>query len=129
MTPLRFCVLSFFLTGLFPFCFAQSGAGAIAVSACYNTDNNLHHNQPIEEVELLLVKTGSQRDTVLNGTVTAKISDRKSLSPGTYVLTARYGTYAPIVLKEVVISSDRITFIDLLFEPEQRHRRKFDTGK
>jgi hypothetical protein len=103
---------------------AQTGAGNIRIDAFYNTDNKLRHNIPIHQLHVCVI--GPEKDTIGNDTVALQFR-LLNLNPGSYRLIAWHANDEPIVL-DVEVSSDRITFITLLFEPKKKYRRRFQTG-
>lgn len=103
---------------------AQVGLGSIRISAYSNPDNHLKNNVSLDSV--FLVVTNYKGDTIISGQ-NALMCNLTSCSTGNYILSASYGNFPPIEKYSFVISADRITFIDLLFEPKVKKRRYFVT--
>jgi hypothetical protein len=104
--------------------FSQSGFGVINVSAFSNDDNKIKNNIEITSLELLIIDAKTN-DTISNGI--AELSKKFNVKPGDYFLIANTPDYSRIETN-VNVSIDRITFIDLLFEPKKRKRKGFVTG-
>lgn len=103
---------------------AQSGLGVIKVSAFSNNDNKIKNNIEITSLDLLIIESKTN-DTISNGIVELPI--KLNVKPSDYILKASTPNYSKI---EIIInvSMDKITFIDLLFEPKKQKREKFVTG-
>ena len=57
-----------------------------------------------------------------------KLEYRQYFPTGKYTLIATIEGYEKIIIEELIISGDRITFIDLLYEPNPRKRKNFVTA-
>lgn len=105
-------------------CSAQMGLGSIRITAYSNPDNRLKNNVSLDSV--FLVVTNYKGDTIISGQ-NALMCNLTSCNAGNYILSASYGNFTSIEKYSFVVSSDRITFIDLLFEPKVKKRKKFVT--
>lgn len=104
--------------------FSQSGFGVIKVSAFSNNDNKIKNNIKITSLDLLITESKTN-DTISNGIVELPL--KLNVEPGDYILKASIPNYLKI---EIIrnVSMDKITFIDLLFEPKKQKREKYVTG-
>lgn len=106
--------------------YSQTVKGVLNIDACFNTDNKLKNNQIIPELNICLINNKST-DTLLNQLI--KLPYKDYFDRGSYTIIASYPGYEMIIEREITLSSDRITFISLLFEPIQKKRKHFVTGK
>lgn len=106
---------------------AQS-IGGLLVKSNTNLTNNLSDNKLIDSTIVRIVNIGLAIDTTICFSKTNNY--RINLRTGKYNLTCIAGENS-IELQDVVISGDRITLVELLFEPkaklnfvERRKRKK-----
>lgn len=103
---------------------AQSVLGGLKITAFSNKDNKLKNNVEVASIELLVVHIKT-KDTISNGR--KELPANFQLRPGKYRMIAHIEGYSEIE-SVCTISADRITFIDFLFEPKQKKRKRYVTG-
>lgn len=96
--------------------FSQS-FGGLMVRTYTNSTNNLSDNKHSDSTRVRIVNIGLAIDTTVYFSTTNNF--RIHLKAGKYNLTCISGENS-IDLQEVIISSDRITFVNLLFEPKNK---------
>lgn len=106
--------------------YAQTVKGALNIDASFNTDNKLKNNQVITELNVCVINNKT-KDTLLNQLLELPYMD--AYERGSYTVVATYPGYEMIIEREIIVSADRITFVRLLFEPKQKKRKHFNTGK
>lgn len=105
---------------------AQS-IGGLLVKSTTNLTNNLSDNKLIDSTIVRIVNIGLAIDTTICFSKTNNY--RINLGTGKYNLTCIAGENS-IELQDVIISGDRITLVELLFEPKaklnfvERRKRK-----
>ncbi len=114
-------ILHLDLTGL-----SQQGLGSLNISAFSNNDNKIKNNVELKTIQLLIVHLKT-RDTIVNGSCELPLRTRY-LPHGKYRLIAKTGNYIEIEAN-CTVNSDRITFVDFLFEPKKKKRKSFVTGE
>ncbi len=97
--------------------YCQGINGGLRINGFSNTDNKLASNVKISEAHILLISQKSN-DTLLNELT--KLEYRQYLPTGKYTMIATIDGYEKIIMEELIRAGDKITFIDLLFEPKQR---------
>ncbi len=122
-----FLLLNYFLTQ------AQSSSGGLKISMYKNTNNNLKENILLDSILVNITNNQSKVDTsILN-----------SINNSESFITMKSGKYNInftienefFTLENILISGDRISFVDILIEPksklsfiEKRKRKKLYTN-
>jgi len=110
------------------FCSNAQSIGGLLVKSNINLTNNLSDNKQSDSTIVRIVHIGFKIDTTICFSKTNNF--RINLKTGKYNLTCKAGENS-IELPDVIISGDRLTFVELLFEPkvklnfvERRKRKK-----
>lgn len=114
-------MLHLHLTGL-----TQQGLGSFHISAFSNNDNKIKNNVKLKTIQLLIISLKT-RDTIVNSSCELPLKTRY-LSQGKYQLIAKTANYREIEAY-CTVNSDRITFVEFLFEPQKKKRKHFVTGE
>lgn len=111
-----------YLTLAFSFCLtlnlhSQRGLGSLSVTAFTNETNDLIDNVEADSALVHIINKPYSMDSTV--WVYKGVKNRISLRPGEYhIICTTSGK--TIELFDVQISADRITFLDLLFEPDKK---------
>lgn len=92
--------------------------GALHLQSFENETNRLEDNQKIETSSVRIVNDVYSMDTTV--LFTSEMNSRIALKPGNYTLTCSNDRGTTVHIENVQISSDQITFVDLLFEPQNK---------
>lgn len=95
--------------------FSQS-IGGLMVRTYTNTTNELSDNKLLDSTTVRIVHAEYAIDTTICFSATNNF--KVLLKTGTYKLTCKAGDHT-IEFQNVLISGDRLTFVDLLFEPKK----------
>lgn len=120
----QFVIKLLFYALFAPFTFGQTGQGNLRINVFQNDTGNLKDNYPVYGVTVQITST----DYSFNAFLTKDISF--NLVPDTYNIEVQSEQGSIVQLQKVVVSSDQITFVDILFEPEmerswwQRRKRR-----
>lgn len=90
---------------------------SVAITSFVNETNNLSDNIELDSTWVHLTNENHSMDTSF--WMHAGPKNRLQLHPGTYQITCT-AAGRTIELENVIIKGDRITFIDLLIEPEKK---------
>ncbi|MFY7861794.1 MAG: hypothetical protein ACOVP5_06155 [Chitinophagales bacterium] len=96
---------------------SQAQIGALSVTTFVNETNNLSDNVELDSTLVRIISKAHSMDTSL--WIYAGAKNRIALHPGKYQLTCS-AAGRKIELEDVLVTGDRITFVDLLFEPEKK---------
>lgn len=114
---------------LFFWCFlhlhGQVGLGTIRIYGFANTDNHPKNNFSIDSVDLLVIDY--KGDTLINGPTKLPCFINSCMGEKDYLVSASYQSYETIHAR-VRVNSDRISFVELLFEPVAKKRKNFVTA-
>jgi hypothetical protein len=97
--------------------FCQFGLGAMRVNGYQNTTGKLKDNKI---VDTLIAELTNSKDTI-NCILPNSGEDRNKchVEKGIYKLTVSIDGNQEVVVEGIIIRADSITFVDVLFEPEQ----------
>ena len=96
--------------------YSQIGLGALQVTTYKNETNNLNDNYSVDTTFVRIIKLQYSIDT--NFTYVTGIRSRIALKPGKYKLVCSFNKDSEITIENVIISADKITFVELLIEPK-----------
>jgi hypothetical protein len=108
-----FIVLLFFSNGTY----AQNTPGILRVSAHQNSTGKLQDNWRLDTIYVQIITSGDTVNCLIPST-----GDNRNmckLSGGKYKLVCSIDGITELIVEEVIISPDKITFVDILFEPHQ----------
>lgn len=112
-------ILFFSFLSTLSFSHAQDGRGALKVDTFKSTTGKRKDNTRINAKAHIVSEA---LDTMVLFTTSSSAEERVQLPPGTYEVTVVGEDEGPRVFSGVVISADRITFLDVIYEPEKRVR-------
>lgn len=117
------------------YCFYGQGYGSIWVKAFENLDCNLNNNVPIDSIQIVVNKMGSDEMESYTSSFNYNRSNLPALPEGKYQVRCVLSNNTEINLNEVQVGADRFTLVTILVEPscklsksELRKRRKMYTN-
>lgn len=98
-------------------CYAQD-YGNLMVKAFKNTSLNLSDNFQLDTIRVRIINQMTlEEKTVI---FTPDIQKRPLLTPGKYKLICSVHGENDRIVEDVIINTEKITFVELLYEPKQR---------
>lgn len=101
----------------FSFCYYGQGDGSIWVKAYENFDCNLSNNQPLDSIQIIVNKLGTDEVVSYTSTFNYNRSNLPELPDGKYQVTCILENNIEININEVQVSPDRFTLVTILIEP------------
>ncbi len=96
---------------------SQVDQGVLRVTAYQNDTGNLKDNQTLDSINVQIISSNDTINCVIPSSGEGR--NRCLLSAGTYKLRCIIDGTKEIVIEKVIIRSDTISSVDILFEPEQ----------
>ena len=95
--------------------------GGLLVKGFKNTTLDLNDNVEVDSIHVKIVnQTTREEKTVV---FTSDMKERPLLKTGKYELVCSVKNEREWVVKDITVSADMITFVELLYEPEQKLTR------
>lgn len=104
------------------YCFSQNALGALKVTTFKNDTDNLADNYIVDTSYVRITNSRYSTDTSVVFIQSQKT--KINLKPGRYNLVLSYNNEEEIILNDVLISADKISFVEVLIEPKMALSRK-----